>query len=526
MRRALSLAAVAAAVTVAFTVAAERPAVSVAEGRLVGEALTGGGAVFKGIPYAQAPVGDLRWRAPQPPKAWVGPRDASRFGAICPQNPSAAVPQPAALSSEDCLFLNVWTPEWPAGRPRPVLLWFPGGGNVSGGTSEPRHAGEHLARRGIVVVTANYRLGSFGFYSHPALSRESPDGSSGNQGLRDQLAAVEWVRANVARFGGDPGALTLGGVSAGGIDIAALMTSPLAAGRFSRAILQSGPSRGALPGPLALADAEREGARHATAWGASPSASLAALRALTVAQILATQPRGPVAHLNLTVDGHVLQAPPADVFAEGREQRIALLTGNAARDFVPGRELPAGLEAPLDRQYGPMAALARPLYATVDPLHGTPEVQWATDTSFRCTTVLQAKQHAAAGNPVFAYEFARLATPEILPGGNIHGLDSGFSLGTFAIRAQGTQLAPVEFTAADAALSETMQRYWVNFVTSGDPNRPGLPVWPPFRDPERAYVQLAAGGAVVKEGLRRAQCDLYIESLRRPRPTLADPHRP
>lgn len=498
-----------------WTLAAQSvPEVVVTGGRIRGEHLAEGGASFKGIPYAQPPTGDLRWREPMPVRVWTGTRDGSVFGAICPQNSSASIADPRM--SEDCLYLNVWTPTWPMPVARPVLVWLPGGGNIGGGTSE-RDSGERLARRGIVVVTVNYRLGSFGFFSHPALTAESMRKASGNQGLLDQVAALEWVHANVARFGGDPSAITLMGVSAGGVDITALMTSPLTRGRFARAIVQSGPARTgtALGDPLPLAEAERRGVAHTVTWGAEPGASLRELRAIPTAAILKAQPLRPVAHLNLSVDGHVVPLAPAAVFATGRQHAVPVIMGNAARDFTPGAEPPANLAALIDETYGPLADRARPLYAADDPLYGPPEVQWATDAGFRCGTVLQLGQHVRAGHAAFAYEFARLVTPPIQPGGNIHGLDGGYALGTFASRTEGTNLVPLAFTPADTRLSDLMQQYWANFVRTGDPNGPGLPMWPAFREPERSYVELAGDGATVKQGLRRAQCDLYAENVTR-----------
>ncbi len=491
------------------------PTVKVSGGMIRGTLTGGGGAVFKAIPYAQPPTGDLRWREPMPVRAWTGTRDATQFGAICPQNPSATVPNAADISSEDCLFLNVWTPEWPVRRRRPVLFWIPGGGNINGGTSESRHDGSNLARRGIVVVTINYRLGSFGFFSHSALTQESPHKASGNQGLLDQVAALEWVHANIPRFGGDPNGITLAGVSAGAIDISALMTSPLAAGRFRRAIMQSGPSRNALGDPLRLPDAEERGATHTAAWGAPPGTSLKGIRAIPMAQILKAPPLRPVSHLNLSVDGYVVPRAPAEVFASGGQHTMPVIIGNTARDFAPGAQPPTGLDALIAQAYGPLASRARPLYTADDPIYGTPEVQWATDVSFRCPGVMQLAQHVAAGNTAFAYEFARLTTPEILPGGNIHGLDGSYVFGTFATRSEGTKLAPFRVTAADTTLSDQMQQYWINFVKTGDPNGPGLPPWPAFRDPARAYLQFVETGPVTKDGLRRRQCDLYIENMGR-----------
>ena len=190
------------------------------------------------------------------------------------------------------------------------------------------------------------------------------------------------------------------------------------------------------------------------------------------------------------------------------------IVGNTARDFTPGAAPPTDLDALMASAYGPLANRARPLYAGEDPLYGTPEGQWATDTH-RCPAILQLVQHLAAGHRGFAYEFARLATPEIQPGGNIHGFDGGFVFGTYASRTQVTTLKPGDFGPADAALSALIQRYWTNFVKTGDPNGPGLPPWPAFSEPGRAYMQFRGEGPAVKEGLRRAQCDLYSENVKR-----------
>ena len=397
------------------------------------------------------------------------------------------------IISEDCLFVNVWTAEWPVTSRRPVLVFIPGGGNINGAGSEGRNDGSHLARRGIVVVTMNYRVASFGFFSHAALTAESPNRASGNQGLLDQIAALTWVRVNIDRFGGDPDAITIAGISAGAVDVTALMTSPLTKGLFRGAMMQSGPARNALGDPLPRAEAEQQGAAHTRTWGASGEATLRDLRAVPMATILKSQPPRPVSHLNVSIDGHVVSLPPADVFAAGRQHAVPAIMGNGARDFTPGSPPPADLGAVIGRTYGPLAAKARPLYAAADPLHGTPEVQWATDVGFRCGTVMQLTQHAATGQPVFAYEFARLVTPEVQPGGNIHGVDNFYVLGTLATRGQGNKFTSFALTAGDAALSEKMQRYWVNFVKTGNPNGPGLPPWPVFSSSARQYPRVRRG---------------------------------
>jgi para-nitrobenzyl esterase len=284
---------------------------------------------------------------------------------------------------------------------------------------------------------------------------------------------------------------------------------------IARAIVQSGPARTVLGEPLTQAEAERGGVAHTATWGAVAGASLSDLRSIATQTILKAQPLRPVAHLNLSVDGYVLPSAPASVFATGREHSVPMIMGSAARDFTPGAEPPNDLAALMADTYGPLAERARALYAADDPVYGAPVVQLATDLGFRCGTVLQLNQHSSAGHRTYAYEFARLATPPIQPGGNIHGLDSLFVFGTLVTRAQNTNVLPLALTPADSRLSDVMQQYWVNFVKTGNPNGPALPTWPAYREPERAYVDLAPDGVTVKRALRRAQCELYIENANR-----------
>jgi para-nitrobenzyl esterase len=307
------------------------PVVTVTGGQIRGAVLDAGGAVFKGIPFARPPVGPLRWREPSPVEPWTGVRDAKEFGPVCAQNPYF-IPNAREISREDCLYLNVWTPVWPARQVRkPVIVWIPGGGNFAGSAGS---GGEKLIRRDVVVVTLNYRLGLFGFFSHPELTRESPRHASGNQGILDQIPALRWVQENIARFGGDPGNVTIFGESAGSFDVSVLMTSPLARGLFRRGIGQSGAV--VLMGkPLSLAEAEKRGLSLADAYGAGPSPSLQTLRALAPEEILKAEPnflQKPPTNLGITVDGYVFPKPPAAVFLEGREVRVDLLLGNLAHE--------------------------------------------------------------------------------------------------------------------------------------------------------------------------------------------------
>jgi len=248
MQRKLMLSAFASLALLALVASAqEPPAVTVTGGKVQGGTLKGGGAVFKGIPFAAPPVGDLRWREPMPVQPWTGTRDATHFGARCMQS--------GADVSEDCLYINVWTPEWPPKARKPVMLWIHGGGNFAGASSEAIFDGEALAQHGVVLVSVNYRLGVFGFYAHPELTAESKHHASGNYGLMDQVAALQWVRDNIARFGGDPRNVTIFGESAGALDINVLMTSPLAKGLYARLIGESGP----VVAPPSLAEGEKKG---------------------------------------------------------------------------------------------------------------------------------------------------------------------------------------------------------------------------------------------------------------------------
>ena len=492
------------------------PTVTVAGGKIRGALVEGGGAMFKGIPYAQPPVGTLRWREPQPVKAWAGVRSATESGKMCAQKASPRMPNAAEITSEDCLFLNVWTPEWPVRSPKAVMVSIPGGGNRSGGSAQPFADSGSLSQRGIVLVSFNYRLGPFGFFSHPLLTRESHGRSAANQGLLDQIAALEWVRDNIERFGGDPGKVTIFGSSAGGLDVSVLMTSDLAKGLFHRAISQSGPwvIVEALP---SLSGAEKRGQAQAARWKVGADSSLAALRAISTKEILDAQPDlvgNPALFpsLGLTVDGYLFTRSPSEVFAKGRQHRVPLLIGNNARENIPGTG-PTDLAKGMADGYGPLAARAQPLYVSTDPVYGSPMAQWETDTTFRCPAVAQSVWHARAGNPVFEYEFARVAAGrEAL--GSTHAAETSHVYGTLDRGVFGVG-PPAKATDVDWRVSEVMQRYWTNFAKTGDPNGAGLPKWPRFDPSSRAHVQFTDAGPIAKDNLRRAHCDLFIENVER-----------
>ena len=393
------------------TAAQPTTVVSVTGGQIRGATIERGGAMFKGIPFARAPVGDQRWREPAPVMPWRGVKDAVEFTPPCAQSAMLQADL-APISSEDCLYLNVWTPDWPTRLPRPVMVWIPGGGNFGGTANAPRFNGEALAGHDVVVVTVNYRLSLFGFLAHPALTKESVHNASGNYGLLDQIAALQWVRHNIAQFGGNPDEVTIFGESAGSFDVSFLMTSPLAKGLFRRAIAESGTVT-TLGDARSLSEAEGEGEALMNRVDVEGPRTLSALRQKSVTDILKVEPpylTSPPRSLLAVVDGYVLPRQPSTVFSTGQAHRVPLIIGNAARERIPGTTLPSNLVATIRDTYGPLASEALALYGVVDgssaPAHsryGTAAEQWATDTSFRCSSVVAAEWHAAAGNRTYRY---------------------------------------------------------------------------------------------------------------------------
>jgi para-nitrobenzyl esterase len=498
----------AALVLLTHVAAAQEPrVVTVTGGKIRGAALKDGGAVFKGVPFAASPVGDLRWREPMPVRQWTGVREATNFGARCMQG--------GAGVSEDCLYLNVWTPEWPSKSRKPVMLWIHGGGNFAGSSSEAIFDGESLARHGVVLVSANYRLGIFGFYEHPELTAESRHHTSGNYGLMDQVEAMKWVQQNIASFGGDPRNVTIFGESAGSLDINVLMTSPLAKGLYARLIGESGP----VVAPPALAEGVKKGLSVAASLNAG---SLKAMRALPADDLQKATGQGlsflgPL--LGVVVDGWVVPKPPFDVFEAGQEHRTGLLLGTNARELTRPFFPVAGLGEGIAAQYGPLTDRATKAYglkdskeSAPDPVYGATMAQWATDSQFRCGTVAQLIWHSRAGNASYQYQFSRVA-PGRESVGAAHGSELPYVFGTLLAAGHGASQS--NYDATDAAVSSQMEQYWTNFAKSGNPNGGSLPQWPKFDAAARAYMDLTANGPVAREGLRREACDVFIENLAR-----------
>jgi para-nitrobenzyl esterase len=425
--------------------------------------------VYKGVPFAAPPVGPLRWRPPEPAAPWAGVRVADRFAPICMQKGSYPEDAPPEPMSEDCLYLNVWVPAGAAaGAKLPVMVWIYGGGLMNGTASTPLYAGDVLARRGVIVVTANYRVGTLGFLAHPELSRESPNKVSGNYGLLDQLAALAWVKRNIAAFGGDSANVTVFGQSSGSISISVLAASPLANGLFRRAIGQSGglfePVE--IAPEFALDGAEKYGAAFAAKLGAP---SIASLRAKPAADIVPAR-YAP----NPVIDGYVLREPPFNTFAAGRANDVDLLIGSNAEEgleFLGSRNVTVATLPDLLRQDFPsfIVSLIGPRTPANDKEALAAFVAFEGNMRFGWDMLTWARLHAATRRNTFLYRFEH--TP---PGeqGARHGVEMQYVFG------HPNPKAP--WTDADRKLSQTLAAYWTNFAKTGDPNDASLPAWPAF----------------------------------------------
>ena len=461
---------------------------------------------FLGIPYAKPPVGSLRFKRPQPNEPWQGVRDASKFGKRCAQLYSAVL-QNNASEDEDCLYLNVWTPETKPAKPRPVMVWIHGGGNVNGSASEPLpfvnsgvfYSGQKLAEQGVVVVTLNYRLGVFGFLAHPALG----EAAGGNQGLFDQQQALAWVQQNIAKFGGDPDQVTIFGESAGSQDVCLHVASPVSRGLFHRAVSQSG---GCTTLNVTGAQAKQNATKLAETLGCTGADALTCLQAQPVSKLLTPGLTPPVS-FGPSVDGVFLPDQPRALFARGDTADVPYILGSNTDEgtlFVSGT-VPdeAALRTALERQFGAGSAEA---ILKVYPLSSFPTPRAALarivgDARLVCTTHDTALLASAAGRPVWMYNFDIPATvsagPDSEPLGATHGAELVYVFGTSTL-----------FTPESAKTAALMQTYWTNFAKQGDPNGTGLLEWPLFSEAQQSRVNFSTAPSVVSD-FRAKECAFW-----------------
>ena len=441
--------------------------------------------IFRGIPFAAPPVGELRWREPQPPEAWEGVRTCT----VPPPSAMQGKPRPFHCwsseflipeepISEDCLYLNVWTPA-KQGQKLPVMVWIHGGGFTGGSGTVPLYDGEAIARRGIVYVTINYRLGIFGFFSHPDLSAESRQKTSGNYGLLDQIAALRWVKENISEFGGDPDQVCIAGQSAGAYSVNLLMVSTLTKGLFARAIAQSG---GIFTGPrtagVTLREAEERGEQLADRLGLS----VPELRNMPADSLLKL-PGG----YSYTVDS-VYFPYVKSTFEAGRHHRVPLLTGWNEGDGVSFAPPPNATAFKLAaEQYGEPTDQFLRIFPSNNDAEAAASQKMINALFFGWNNYAWAKLQTDGGSPAFLYYFRRVPPGE--PNfGAFHSAEFAYALNTLRYWDR-------PFTEVDRKLEETMSAYWTNFVKTGDPNGPNLPQWPVF---DLENLQLMELGDTVK----------------------------
>ncbi|MGB6962338.1 MAG: carboxylesterase/lipase family protein [Candidatus Acidiferrum sp.] len=479
--------------------------------------------MFKGIPYAAPPVGALRWKEPQPAPSWTGVRKATEFGARCMQwDVFGDMVFRDAGPGEDCLYLNVWTPKAEAGAKLPVMVWIYGGGFQAGATSEPRQDGEMLAHRGVVIVSMNYRLGIFGFFSHPELTKESAHHASGNYGLLDQAAALEWVRKNIAVFGGDPENVTIFGESAGSFSVSAQMASPVARRLVHRAIGESGAFFGRTLPAKPLAESEKDGANFGESIGAD---SLEKLRAMSGQQIMdAAMKDKDSFRFGPNIDGYFFPKSPAEIYAKREQAHVELLAGwnhdeGSYHQFF-GKDEPTkeNYAKKIEKTFGDKAAEVLKLFpGGTDEQAQESAGLLATANFIAFGTWKWIEEQRELERPaVYRYEFddappmppAADGTPGVSRGA-YHSSEIEFVFGM--LKSKDLPWRPEDFT-----LSDEMGAYWTNFAKTGNPNGQGLAEWPRYNAKDGYMVMhLAAKPRAEKDG-QRAQYELLDKLSAKP----------
>jgi para-nitrobenzyl esterase len=472
----------------------------------------GGLTVYKSIPFAASPVGERRWRAPQAPVAWQGVRRADKFGPVCMQRGTSVPGAGEETVSEDCLTLNIWTPAKSRDEKLAVMVWIPGGGFTQESASMPLYWGDRLARRGVIIITINYRVGLLGFFAHPELTRESGNHSSGNYGLLDQIAALAWVQRNVAVFGGDPHRVTIWGQSAGSMSVNMLMASPLARGLFQRAVGESGgffipPAVTGSAATWFLTGAEEQGVKLASDVGAT---SLAALRKLEPEQFL----KDGSGTMHPIIDGYVLPQETFATFAAGRQNDVPLLIGSNADEgkiFITGKDVKlATFGEDIGKALGgdvvrELADADLKIYpAANDREARESRAEFERDLRFGWDMWTWARMQAKTGQAkVFYYYFAHL--PPYPPGNPFADWGAGHWAELRYVFDHLSQ-EPWMWSDSDREVADSMATYWTNFAKTGDPNGNHLPVWPNFTIGTERVLHfddtITAGGVQNLPGLR------------------------
>jgi para-nitrobenzyl esterase len=498
--RRFSAAALAAAVALLSggAVAHAQTTVKTAGGSVQGATLANGTIrVFKGVPFAAPPVGQLRWQAPRPVVPWTGARDATAFGPACVQGKVFSDINFSDVR-EDCLTLNIWTPAQAAADRLPVMVWVHGGGFTAGGGAEPRHDGEAFARKGVVLVTINYRLGIFGFYAHPELTKESGRNASGNYGLLDQVAALKWVQENIAAFGGNPQNVTVFGESAGSFSVSALVASPLTKGLVQKAIGESGAFFTGRTGTLA--QSSREASEQAGVKFAASIAcdSLAALRAKPAQELLEASSKARFSAAP-NIDGYFLMEDVEATYAAGSQLHIPLLAGWNADEMRrsvtarPQKPTPQSFAEEVRKRFPASADAVLKEYPAATAAEALESAAaFTSDTFISLATWKWLEAHLQTGSaPVYRYSFDRKIPVESGTGA------TSFDIGArhageieYVFGALERSLPKVTWEAADRALSDAMTTYWANFARTGDPNGAGLPAWPRYDSGTRRVMHL------------------------------------
>ena len=514
----------------------DAPKVKIANG-IVRGIIDGESSVFKGIPYAAAPVGEFRWRPPQPVKNWEGELDATKQCKDCAQagwGPNA--PKMNPNSSEDCLFLNVWKPSDATSKSKlPIMVWIYGGGFTGGSASSPQNYGHSFNKNGVVLVNINYRLGRMGYFAHPALSKEYPDEYKGNYGFMDQIAALQWIQKNIEAFGGDPNNVTIFGFSAGGVSVHSLLTIPSTKGLFHKVISHSGGGRdGVLTGrPINKEDAdvfykvsaETIGMNFAQAKGinGTDATTLAKLRAMPADSIIdsgreTNGPNGPRTYSGPVFDGKLVTQTAETAYLAGKQTKIPMIIGNCSAEIGGAFVSNAKTKEELFASFGDLESEAKAAYdpdgnKTFNEVIAKFNTDWVWGEPGR----MAARATLAKGSTAYVFQFGYVPTAAQLrsPFGAGHGSDISFVFNTLGARWGGPGGAAPVITSEESELAKNMCKYWSNFAKTGNPNGQDLPNWPVYNNQNQDILDVELNGKVViKPDPRKARFDVVEKAMK------------